>query len=137
MSRWLVLTVSSMVLGGCAPSIQGGLANAPRLGGTGLADERVSDVISNGGDACGRYAEQGPLRYQVPACPGAPRQGGVASSTWPVPARRAPGNALVVPWLVHYYVQPSCKPALPSDGALALFSAPASACSRDGTSRSP
>jgi hypothetical protein len=100
MSRWPVLTVFSFgwTLLGCSPSLQPGLANAPRLGGTGLADERIRDVIANGDDACSRQAEQGPLRNRVPPCPTAARP--VAGGQLPQPT----GNgSLVLPWLRHFY----------------------------------
>jgi hypothetical protein len=49
MSRWPVLTVCSIaLLAGCTPAVEGGLANAPRLGGTGLADEGVHDALLPG-----------------------------------------------------------------------------------------
>ena len=70
MSRWLVLAVLSTAspLLGCGSSVRAGLSNAPRLGGTPTADNRVSDVVSNGDDACGAYAENGVLRNRVPPC---------------------------------------------------------------------
>ena len=79
MLRWLVLAVFSMApLGlGCGSSLRAGLSNAPNLGGSPVADGRangvvsngINDVIANGDDACGRYAEHGVLRNQLPPCP--------------------------------------------------------------------
>ncbi len=64
MSRWLVLTVFSIApfAFGCASSVRPGLANAPRLGGSSTSDDRITDVVSNGDDACGLYAESGVLQ---------------------------------------------------------------------------
>ncbi len=107
MTRWPMLTVWGVLslLVGCSSSGQVGLANAPRLGGTGLADERVHDAIANGGDACGGYAERGSLRGHVPRCP-APGHPSAAAS-WPGP----PTESRVVPWLEHFYVGWPCAPA--------------------------
>ena len=68
MSRWLVLAAFSMALPlvGCGSSLRAGLSNAPRLGGTTTADNRVGDAVSNGDDACGAYAENGALRNRIP-----------------------------------------------------------------------
>jgi len=111
MSRCPWLSASLLVpwLVGCAPSLHPGLANAPRLGGTGLADERIGDVVSNGGDSCGRYAERGPLQGRIPPCPSVS------------PARAAlfepagVNDALVVPWLKHFYYGWPCPHATPSE----------------------
>jgi hypothetical protein len=47
------LVVFSFALA-CGCTVQMGLANAPRLGETTLADSRVHDAIANGPDSCGR-----------------------------------------------------------------------------------
>jgi hypothetical protein len=105
MARWPMLAVLSIVVStGCATSVEAGLANAPRLGGGGLADERVRDVIANGGDSCGRYAEHGPLRGS--ACPAGPHP---VAATMPLSAAGgAKGQGVVVPWLKHFYVGWPC-----------------------------
>lgn len=108
MSRWPMLAV--LVLGtsaGCAPSIEAGLANAPRLGGSG--DDRVHDVISNGGDSCGRYAEQGHLRGHIPPCPVAAHPVAWANTRSATDRAKA-DDGLVVPWLQHFYVGWPCQP---------------------------
>jgi hypothetical protein len=102
MSRWLWLTAFCLApwTGGCAPSLQPGLANAPRLGGTQLADERVSDVISNGNDSCARNVGPGPLRGRVSPCPTThPTRWAVAPSS----SATGAGESLVVPWVDHFY----------------------------------
>jgi hypothetical protein len=107
MSRWPVLTVLSIaLLGGCAQSVEVGLANGPRLGGSNLADEHAHDVISNGGDSCGRFAEYGPLRGRVPAC--ATVTHAVAGSTLLPAAAGGKGDGVAVPWLKHFYVGWPC-----------------------------
>ncbi len=107
MSRWpvlLALSLSAWTVG-CATSVRPGLANAPRLGGTGVADERVRDVVANGDDACGVHAEHGSLRYRVPPCPAVhPAMG----SSWLPVSARSSSDALVVPWLQHFYVGWPC-----------------------------
>jgi hypothetical protein len=103
MSRWspiLGAACAVPLLAACATRVEPGLANAPRLGGIQTADERVSDVISNGGDSCGRYAEHGPLRARLPPCP---------TVSHPLAASflvQSPTGAesLVGPWLEHFYV---------------------------------
>jgi len=111
MKRWPSLTAwgMSVVLAGCA-SPQIGLANAPRLGGTGLAEERVGDVVANGPEACGRYGERGPLRGRVPPCPTVLRR-----PTASMPAER-PTDGLVFPWLRHFYVGWPCAHAVSAGG---------------------
>jgi hypothetical protein len=102
-----MLTACSIpLLVGCAPSVTPGLANAPRLGGSAIADERVSDVVSNGTDACGGNAERGPLRNQVPVCPTVERAPAVTAFTVP---GRSTGGGLVVPWLQHFWVGWPCE----------------------------
>jgi hypothetical protein len=89
-------------------ALQPGLANAPRLGGAAAPEDRVSDVVSNGGDSCARWAEQGPLRHRWPPCPSAPHP---AASMWLLTPSTAPTQpqAVVVPWLQHFYVQWNCS----------------------------
>jgi hypothetical protein len=96
----LGVACAAPLLAGCAPSIEPGLANAPRVGGVQTADERVHDVVSNGGDSCGRTAEQSPLRVRWPACPTVPHP--LAASFF---VSGPSGNqSLVRPWLEHFYV---------------------------------
>ena len=67
-----IAIVAALVLGGlgCSMSLEPGLANAPRLGASVTHDDRVTDVISNGNDACGRAGAEGtPLRHRWPRCP--------------------------------------------------------------------
>jgi hypothetical protein len=88
--------------------VQPGLANAPRLGGTAAPDDRINDVVSNGGDSCDRWAEQGPLRHRIPPCPSSPHP---AASMWLLTTSTAPQHppGVVVPWLQHFYTQWSCS----------------------------
>jgi hypothetical protein len=134
MSRWLVLAVFSIApaMVGCASSsvsVRPGLANAPRLGSTGLADERITDVVSNGDDGCIRHAEHGALRNRLPPCPGAGRP--VFATEWPV--ARAPGSeSLVLPWVRHFYSPWPCVTPAPSDSktvAWTVAPAPTASCS--------
>jgi hypothetical protein len=54
---WLAFVIFlSALASGC--TVQPGLANAPQLGGTTLADPRVHDVIANGPDSHGRKLRQ-------------------------------------------------------------------------------
>ena len=83
----------------CTIAVQPGLANAPALGTRPVADFGVHDVVANGRDSCGRALGPGPLRYQVPPCPGVERPRADSSI-----ASRAPGTkAIVMPWVEHYY----------------------------------
>jgi hypothetical protein len=109
MSRWPLVTglCFAPCIFGCATSIQPGLANGPRLGGSQVADERIHDVVSNGGDSCGRYAEQSPLRGRVPPCPTVSPPA-TASTFAPV---TIPSGSLVVPWLDHFYYGWPCPRA--------------------------
>lgn len=121
MEKWLVLTVPSMVLlVGCTHSVEAGLANAPRLGDSAAADERPYDVISNGGDSCGRYAEHGPLRGRIPACATVAHP--VVRATLLPPASGQAGG-VVVPWLQHFYVGwPCLRPAAPVESKTVAWS---------------
>jgi hypothetical protein len=108
MSRWPVLAMLSVgsLLAGCAPAaVHPGLANAPRLGGSAIADERVHDVISNGDDACGRNGEHGVLRGRLPPCPGVTHP---IAATWLAPSAAAKDDSLVLPWLEHFYAGWPC-----------------------------
>jgi hypothetical protein len=107
MSRWPVLALLSggLLLAGCAPSARPGLANAPRLGGSAVADERVHDVVSNGDDACGIYAEHGVLRGRIPPCPSVAHP---IAATWLAPSAAAKDDSLVLPWLEHFYAGWPC-----------------------------
>jgi hypothetical protein len=81
----------------CATTV--GLANAPGLGSRPLADASVHDVVANGRDSCERGLRPGPLRYQVPPCPGVERPAAVRTV-----ANRAPSaKGIVMPWVEHYY----------------------------------
>lgn len=85
---------------GCGPSVQPGLANAPSLGKVPSADERVTDAVANGHDACQRNVGPGPLRYQVPPCPTiVPEAPPVRLSVRPSGATDAGADG----WLEHYW----------------------------------
>jgi hypothetical protein len=129
MSRWLVLAVFSMVplaLLGCGSSLRAGLSNAPNLGGSPIADGRangvvsngISDVIANGDDACGRYAEHGVLRNQMPPCPTWTPAHSIASASPPPSPADDASRGLVQPWLNHFYTGWPC----PETGAAARTS---------------
>ena len=111
MSRWLVLAVFSMasLTVGCGSSVRAGLANGPRLGGTSTADDRVADVVSNGDDACGLYAESGILRNRIPPCPRATSVHNLSASAGRPPSSTEPNGGLVEPWLDHFYVGWPCS----------------------------
>ena len=107
MVRWPTYfgVATLLLLGGCATRVEAGLANAPRLGATAAGEPR-GDVISNGGDSCGRYSEASPLRGRIPPCPSVTR-----SSSRIAPALTAPastGEGVVVPWVQHFYVGWPC-----------------------------
>jgi hypothetical protein len=72
MRRMMTAGASALWLAamGCGTTFQPGLANAPALGGTPVADTRVHDVIANGPDSCGRLLEPdpGPLRHRLLPC---------------------------------------------------------------------
>jgi hypothetical protein len=128
MSRWLVLAAFSMALPllGCGSSVRAGLSNAPRLGGTTTADNRVGDAVSNGDDACGAYAENGALRNRIPPCPGWAATYPLSGSEVPLPAAGAPGGSLVQPWLNHFYVGWPCPAATSSRQTKSWSSSPGS-----------
>ena len=110
MLRWLVLAVlaTALPLVGCGSSVRAGLSNAPRLGGTTTADNRIGDVVSNGDDSCVAYTEHGVLRNKVPPCP---TSASLSATPGPSPAPGAPSGALVEPWLDHFYVGWPCPVA--------------------------
>jgi hypothetical protein len=116
MSRWLVLAAFSTALPllGCGSSVRAGLSNAPRLGGTSTADNRVGDVVSNGDDACGTYAESGALRNRVPPCQSWTGAYPMTAAQVPLPASGPPAGGLVQPWLNHFYVGWPCPEATSS-----------------------
>jgi hypothetical protein len=121
MSRWPVLTASSTILlAGCAPAVQPGLANAPWLGSTGLDDAPPHDVIANGDEGCGRYGEQGPLRGRIRPCTSIAR--GAAPNPWLLSPAVPPPDGLVVPWLQHFYVGWPCPHPARSSSRSALWS---------------
>lgn len=133
MSRWPVLAVSSIaLLEGCTASVEAGLANGPRLGGSGIADERVHDVISNGVDSCGRFATHGALRGRTPACATVTHP--VAGATLLPAAAGSKGEGLVGPWLKHFYVGWPCQhPATSAEVktlAWATSARPSASCAR-------
>jgi hypothetical protein len=107
MSRWLLLTAFSMVwsVAGCTASVQPGLANVPRGDGLGAYEDGGRDVVANGDDSCGRYAEQGPLRGRWPPCRTASHR---AANTELLPVYGAAEQSLVLPWLEHFYVGWRC-----------------------------
>jgi hypothetical protein len=89
----------------CVTTVHPGLANAPALGTAQVADGSVHDVVANGRDSCERRLGPGPLRYQVPPCPGVERSG-----VDPTIANRAPGaKGIVVPWVNHFYSRWPCS----------------------------
>jgi hypothetical protein len=92
---------------GCTPTVHAGLANAPGLGGTRIADTRLHDVIANGQDSCGRPLEpnSGPLRYRLPPCR---REGVPATSAALVPSGEG-DDSVELHWMEHYYFGWPCK----------------------------
>jgi hypothetical protein len=133
MSRWLVLAVFSMapLAFGCGSSLRAGLSNAPNLGGSPIAEGRangvvsngINDVVANGDDACGRYAEHGVLRNQFPPCPTWAPVHPVAVAP-PAPSAGDPSRGLVQPWVNHFYTGWPCP-----DGSTATSSRKAHAWS--------
>jgi hypothetical protein len=126
MSRWWVLAVTSVAFSaiGCgsslkdAASVQVGLSNAPNLGGSPQAEGRasgvvangVTDVVANGSESCGRYAESGVLWNQWPACPKPTPYHGNQTAT-AAPTANDPTHGLVQPWLNHFYTGWPCAEA--------------------------
>jgi hypothetical protein len=100
---WLVSVVSL----GCAPTVQVGLANAPALGGTPIADTRVHDVIANGPDSCVRGSGPGAGRSRAFACGPATDP----AAAHPVVIRPPPRHdAAAMRWVAHYYTRWPCRP---------------------------
>lgn len=89
----------------CATTVHPGLANAPALGGSPVADVAVHDVVANGPDSCERKLGPGPLRYQVPSCP--PVERPVVQTIVVNPASSEKG--IVMPWVEHYYSRALCS----------------------------
>jgi len=90
----------------CATSVHPGLANAPALGSTPVAaDASVRDVVANGRDSCERGLGPGPLRYQVPPCPGVERAAAATPIVNPAPSAKG----IVIPWVEHYYSPWPCS----------------------------
>jgi hypothetical protein len=88
----------------CGCTAQLGLANAPPLGGTTLADPRIHDDIANGPDSCGQKLDPGPLRYRVIPCP----QASPSPSRPPPGASSSSANAVKVPWFEHHDAHWDC-----------------------------
>jgi hypothetical protein len=89
----------------CGTTVHPGLANVPALGTSPVAGASVHDVVANGRDSCERGLRPGPLRYQVPPCPGVERP--AADRTI---ANRAPSaKGIVMPWVEHYYSRWPCS----------------------------
>jgi len=98
--RRIVREVLLLALTGCGSSVQTGLANAPALGKVPTADERVTDVVANGHDACERNTGPGPLRDQTPPCSTVEEQGPtVRISAHPSGTTDAGADE----WLEHYW----------------------------------
>jgi hypothetical protein len=101
----VLATLVSLAPLGCATTVQPGLANAPSLSTTPVADANVHDVVANGPDSCEGRLGPGPLRYQFPPCPGVERRAlppaavGVAS----------PEKGIVLPWEEHHDSRPPCS----------------------------
>src|SRR5579862_6035308 len=91
----------------CGGAVQAGLANAPPLGGTSVADSRVHDVIANGRDSCGRKLDPGPLRYRIFPCP----QANPSPHRSTLAVRSTSTGALITPWVEHYYSHWGCLSA--------------------------
>jgi hypothetical protein len=88
----------------CATTVQPGLANVPATAIRPATDPGVQDLVANGRDSCERRLGPGPLRYQVPPCPGAER-----SAADPAVANQAPSaNGIVMPWVEHDYAPWPC-----------------------------
>ncbi|MGH7295845.1 MAG: hypothetical protein ACRELB_12960, partial [Polyangiaceae bacterium] len=125
MCRWLVLTVFSVapLLAGCGPTLTAGLANGPRLGGSAVADSRVTDAVANGSDACRPVGEGSALRGKLPACPTIERPPLVPLT---IVVHDPGADALVIRWLRHFYVDWPCQGARPEGSVALAFAAPAS-----------
>jgi hypothetical protein len=94
--------LTAPLLLGCA--VKPGLANTPQLGGTPDVDSRVQDAIANGPDSCGRMLDPGPLRNRVIPCAQMTGAPSTSSSFAPVTSQ----NAIVKPWVEHFYWRWAC-----------------------------
>jgi hypothetical protein len=100
--RLLVGAVLVQTSSACSSVVQPGLANAPTLGTTSTAEARVTDVIANGLDSCGRELDPGPLRHRIPKCPTVTERATPISFRFVLPPGST-GDDVVQPWLEHYY----------------------------------
>jgi hypothetical protein len=107
MARTAALLAMLMSLAplGCATTVRAGLANAPALGGTPVADATVHDVVANGRDSCERKLGPGPLRYEVPPCPAVEQTAPSRRPVEPVSSEKG----IVTPWVDHYYSRAACS----------------------------
>jgi hypothetical protein len=115
-----------------------GLSNAVVLyNATPENDRRTPDAVSNGPESCGRYMENGVLRYQWPPCPtpqpppsaqpstsGQPSTSAVAPMVLllpPTSTKAASASSLANPWHEKFFVEWPCSHKLVVDGeALAV-----------------
>lgn len=103
-AAWLGMLTSLATLS-CTTTVYPGLANAPALGTNPSAEASVHDAVANGREACGRGLGPGPLRSQVPACPGVEQSRGDSTT-----ANRPPdASGIVMPWVEHYYSRVPCS----------------------------
>jgi len=117
----------------CATTVQPGLANAPALSTSPVADANVRDVIANGRDSCERGLGPGPLRYQIPACPRVERPAAAPAVIRVAP----PAKGIVMPWVEHYYSRwPCSSPENEANGVTLASPAPPSTASDRGSSLS-
>ncbi len=140
MSRWRMLTALCLVplAIGCthasarevdfSPRPTVGLANAPALyGSTPSNDQRQHDVVSNGLESCGRYLENGVLRYQWPPCP-VPKAAAatvqplsLSTKAPPIKTTVKASAAPVTPWPEKFVVEwPCSRRLLDENEALAI-----------------
>jgi hypothetical protein len=89
---------------GCARA-QVGLANAPALGGTPIADTRVHDVVADGCDACGPDPRHRTMACQATEPPSGPALA-VSRSLRSPPHR---GTTAALRWVEHYYARWPCN----------------------------
>ena len=111
---------------GCSlAAVQPGLANGVALGGSRTVDDRVSDVVSNGKDSCGRAGEGGTaLRHRWPPCPNQELSRRDVTVIVRVRAVDAQDDAATAPWLRNSYLR---WPCVGSDKRRALIAAAAAA----------